>query len=288
MTDRKNLASGRNIGIDLLRIVAMYMVVVLHVLGQGGILTAGATKESLLKFELVWLLEIAAYGAVNLFAMISGYVGVTSGHKWKNIILLNLQASFYLVGFDLIFSAVMPGSVTADELWMGLLPFGFKQYWYLTAYFMLFFCIPFLNKLLHALDEKGLKVLLGTVLFLFTLVPLLFRKDLFYVGSGYTALWLVLMYLVGGALRLLGSAEKHTKRKLFGTWFFAIWFTWVSHFVIGLLLPVLSWDAERQKDLISFTSPTIVIASAALLLLFAKLEIRGVWKKIIAFFECAF
>ncbi|MBR4172933.1 MAG: hypothetical protein IKR46_01015 [Clostridia bacterium] len=61
----------RNQGIDLLRIVSMYMVCVLHTLGQGGVLetlSVGSTK-----YYAFWLLEISQYYAVNSFALISGY-----------------------------------------------------------------------------------------------------------------------------------------------------------------------------------------------------------------------
>ena len=63
----------RNYGIDLLRIVSMMMVVLLHVLGQGGILDG--SDPLTVKSETAWLLEIGAYSAVNIYAMISGYVG---------------------------------------------------------------------------------------------------------------------------------------------------------------------------------------------------------------------
>ncbi|MBQ4600628.1 MAG: hypothetical protein IJB17_03245 [Oscillospiraceae bacterium] len=64
----------RHYGIDLLRVVAMYMVVVLHVIGKGGV--ASAVQEPGLSFGALWFLEVGAYCAVNCYALISGYVGV--------------------------------------------------------------------------------------------------------------------------------------------------------------------------------------------------------------------
>ena len=60
----------RNYGIDLLRLVAMYMIVILHVLGNGGVLEA----TNGLKNSLAWFMEIGSYCAVNCYAIISGYV----------------------------------------------------------------------------------------------------------------------------------------------------------------------------------------------------------------------
>ena len=64
----------RNRGIDLLRMAAMWMVVILHILNKGGVL--GATAPLSVGCETARLLEIAAYCAVNCYGLISGYVGV--------------------------------------------------------------------------------------------------------------------------------------------------------------------------------------------------------------------
>ena len=58
----------KNYGIEWLRILSMYMVAVLHTLGQGGIL--GSFKQGDLSFSIAWFLETAAFGAVDCFALI--------------------------------------------------------------------------------------------------------------------------------------------------------------------------------------------------------------------------
>lgn len=71
----------KNYGIEWLRILSMYMVAVLHTLGQGGIL--GSFKQGDLSFSIAWFLETAAFGAVDCFALISGYVGYHSHFRYK-------------------------------------------------------------------------------------------------------------------------------------------------------------------------------------------------------------
>lgn len=61
----------------------MYMVAVLHTLGQGGIL--GSFKQGDLSFSIAWFLETAAFGAVDCFALISGYVGYHSHFRYKRV-----------------------------------------------------------------------------------------------------------------------------------------------------------------------------------------------------------
>ena len=86
---------ARNYGIDLLRLVSMFMVVILHIFGEGGILSS--TQDLSLQGELFWGFEIVCYGAVNIYAIISGYVGFKSKHRYTSRISLCLQLTFYAV-----------------------------------------------------------------------------------------------------------------------------------------------------------------------------------------------
>ena len=96
----------RNYGIELLRIVAMLAVCLLHILGQGGIL-AKTVKYSL-RYELVWFMEIAAYCAVNCYALISGYVGVGSKYKYSKLGYICLQALFHIVWIFILSLFILP------------------------------------------------------------------------------------------------------------------------------------------------------------------------------------
>ena len=75
----------RNWGVDLLRILSMFMVVVLHVLGQGGILVAQVPFDY--GWVLCWTLESACFCAVNCFGIISGYV--------SRAVTLSIRACFF-------------------------------------------------------------------------------------------------------------------------------------------------------------------------------------------------
>ena len=66
------MANKRNYGIDLLRIILMYMVCMLHTLGQGGVLDA--CQIGTIEYKTYWFLEIFSYCAVDGFGIISGYM----------------------------------------------------------------------------------------------------------------------------------------------------------------------------------------------------------------------
>ena len=89
---QKESNTTRNMGIDLLRIVSMFLVVFLHVLGRGGVLESAPILS--VNYEIAWFIEIAAYCAVNCYALISGYVGIRGHYRYSNLLLLWLRVAF--------------------------------------------------------------------------------------------------------------------------------------------------------------------------------------------------
>ena len=86
----------RNYGIDMLRLIAMFFVVVLHCYGQGGILSTVVVDSQ--QYKIAWFIEIVAYCAVDIFALISGYVSYTEKEKrinYSKYLNLWFQVVFY-------------------------------------------------------------------------------------------------------------------------------------------------------------------------------------------------
>lgn len=77
------MGSQRNYGIELLRLVLMYMVCILHTLGRGGVL--GACEAGTTGFRVFWLIEILSYCAVDGFAIISGYTAADKPRKYEKL-----------------------------------------------------------------------------------------------------------------------------------------------------------------------------------------------------------
>ena len=84
----------RNYGIDLLRMLAMWMVIILHILNKGGVLSAAAPLSA--GYEAAKLLEAGAYCAVNCYGLISGYVGVQHRFRYSGSLFIRLALRRYL------------------------------------------------------------------------------------------------------------------------------------------------------------------------------------------------
>ena len=193
----------RNRGIDLLRMTAMWMVVILHILNKGGVLAAAAPLSA--GQGTARLLETAAYCAVNCYGLISGYVGVQRRFRYSGALALWLRVAFYTLGITAVFACLMPGSVNGDRVLRAFFPVLFRQYWYVTAYFGMCLFIPFFNLLLNRLSKGQLRLLALSIVLVFSVLPTLRQKDVFLTDNGYSVLWLSCLYLLAASCGCAGG-----------------------------------------------------------------------------------
>lgn len=189
-----------NQGIEMLRVLSMYMVVLLHVLGQGGILRNAETGS--VQYWLAWVIEILCYGAVNIFALISGYVSNnTTSIKLEKLLKFWLQVLFYTITIVVIFFIIHPETRTFATLLDAIFPITRKQYWYITAYFGLMLFIPLINAGLKQLGKKEVELMLILSFICMSVLPTAFTVDPYQLNSGFSMLWLIILYIVGSYIR---------------------------------------------------------------------------------------
>lgn len=200
-------SSQRNYGIDLLRLVAAFYVIILHTINQGGIYEATADYSYQNLMSRIML--IVSYCAVNIFGLISGYVGYREPLKktsYAGYLPLWLTVVFYGVVFTLFYWFTLPGAISFKEIIKAFLPVIGRTYWYFSAFTLVFFFVPFLNRMLYYSSEKELKRLF--LLICCIIAPIEFLSSSFAMGNGYSAHWLVLLYLIGGILKKTGIGSK--------------------------------------------------------------------------------
>lgn len=267
----------RNYGIDLLRIVAIYMILILHILGQGGVLRNIWIDAEC--YVTAWSMELMAYCAVNCYALISGYVGLNSRFKLSNLFLLWGQVVFISVVSLAIF-ACFGTDITGSNLLDACLPVASGTYWYFTAYFCLYLLTPFINKLIQEMSGKALGCLSIILLFLFSFMPTVLRRDMFLIDNGYSPVWLGVLYIFGAILGKYKDRIRTNKWVLLGGYVAAVAFTVVSKFVLFHLNFFYGFTLYDDFILIRYNSPTMVIAAVCLLLLFANLNVKKISKVI--------
>lgn len=263
--------SERNHGIELLRIFAMLLAAVLHILKKGGVITA--SEGNLAAYSTVWLLEAAAYCAVNCYALISGYVGYSDRPKPLRLarcIELWLQVVFYSVIITTVYCIAGVGSVGVSDFADAFLPVTSKQYWYFTAYIGMFFFIPLLNALVRRLNRRALVslcIMLIAVFSLYDTFASFWKKDPLALVGGHSPLWLGVLYIFGAAMKKLRVPESMSSKKAILIYASAAVFTALFKITGDRLLRFVPGSLFVRD-----TSPTVLLCAAALLVTFARLK----------------
>ena len=269
----------RNTGIELLRIVSMFLIVLLHVLGQGGVLWWEPNFSA--GYYCVWFLEAIAYCSVNCFALISGYVGIAQAMKSKDssvrvrkVITLWFQVLFYGVVILGIFTTISGEPLTIANIKKVLMPITQSEYWYVTAYVGLFFIMPILNAAIMNMRRRQLFGCLLAAYVLLSGLPSLFYLDPFFANYGYSVLWLALLYLTGGYICRYDVAKSFGKKKALLLFIVCTLITWAGKTGAETLSMKVLGQIKAGYLFISYTTPFVVLAAIGLLMTFANIEIK--------------
>lgn len=280
----------RNYGLDLLRCIAMIMIVILHILSGSGLLSK--TTVGTAEYETVWFIEIFCFCAVNCFVILSGYVNLRCEFRLSRILLLWLQVAFYNLLLTVIMQAVND-SPDALCIRKALFPVSSNAYWFFTQYFVLSFFMPFINKLVTGMTLKQNGILVGIMLFFFSLLPTLYgspvniigklNENLFLTKRGYSVLWLTVMYFCGAYIKRLAEENKTAgikKRTCLLMFLGSDIIIWVIHFFC-----VNSKNPVSDDFIISYASPFVVLSAVGMVLLFSKMQFNKAGQRLIAFFS---
>ena len=263
----------RIIGVDIAKIVAMILVVAVHVNGFG-LPYVGDNPPGLGYLLLRSFLGAIFMACINIFAIASGYAGIMSTFKISRLIRLWIQIVFtglmVLVYLDL-FTDI---DVSLKNYVKACIPIAKKQYWYMTAYFMLCLVMPVLNAGIKSLNQKELRNLVLLLLGLVCGESFLLSSGALGVESGYSFEWLLVLYVVGAYLRLYNPRDKSNWSLLGGVCLCAMIAGWaspilkksVAHF--GIIIP-------RLFEFGGYTSPFTVLIALAVFLLCLKIPVTS-------------
>ena len=266
----------RNYGLDLLRILSMFMIVNLHVLSKGGAMMRITGREG--TYYAAWFLETCAYCAVDLYGLISGYVGVDSKYRPSRILELWAQVLFYSAGITLLYRIFAPGLLAADSLWKAIFPVSWKTYWYFSSYVGLFILMPYLNKMINSLQEreiKGMAVKLFLVFSVLTALPKVNGSDFLQLVGGYSFAWLLILYLLGAAIRKC-SFRRWKNRWYLLSYFGLVTFSWGFKIVVENYTRKVYGEARFVRMFTGYAAPTILLCAVCLFLIFERMELKSV------------
>ncbi len=264
---------------EVLRIVAMLMIITLHYLDKGGVLKEFALKMGLNR-ELAWIIEALCMGSVNIYVLISGYFLSKSEFKFKKVILLFAQILCYSWIITAIFAIVTKGAFNfANGIYDAvplILPVTGAHYWFGTVYILLYLFVPFLNKGIEAMEKKQFKGILIAAVCVFSLwnTILPFTQPLA-DREGMDVCWFVCLYLIAAYVR------KYPEDFRLNRWIYLL-ISFVSAFMayaLGKGILLIDMYAGKlggyAKNFYPYNSLFILAASVCVFLFVLKREIKA-------------
>ena len=249
-------------GVDIARMLSMFMVVLLHNLNQGGVLDWEVSSGR----ALVYLtLENYAIVAVNVFSLISGYLSVGHAVKPSRMFDLWFAAFFWSVFTSIVGIAT---GVEPDGWFVScLFPVCNVKYWYLDAFLTMQLFLPFIN---GGIERLGKRLVGQLAICLVAVCSLLGFAGGLGITGGYSTLWLLVLWIVGAAIRLNADVVKKlisTKRLAFGV------------VAIPLLSTAMEWSSSiaglSVDRWIYYVSPLVVIQAICLFLICLRIDVRS-------------
>ena len=266
MVQRNTVA--RNSSYELLRIVAMMMIVFHHYVEHGLIGGGGVSIPTL------WCNFISIGGKIgyNIFVLISGYFLVADDSPTPNLrklLKLWLQVIFYSLSLFLIAVVFGLTPLTFKTVIKAMMPITFSTWGFASVYFVLYLLHPFINVFIKALDRKTYKTVLLLLIGIWSIIPT-FTTSAF-KGSSLT--WFVTLYLIAGYIRIYGLNPKWKAKQYTLFSIGVILVSYLTSVVFSLLGTKSGFFAAHALYFYGQEKITMLLAAVGIFLVFHSVQI---------------
>ena len=272
------LTKKRNSNIELLRIVAMLMVISIHFWGKCIMPSNENLYEPANLFG--WFIRGFSYMGVNIFIITSAFFQCTKKQfNLQGVVKLILEVWFYSV---LIFLTLHACGVafSSGEILSAFTPILSGEYWFITVYVGLYLLTPFLNKLIRSLSKNEMKLLLAILLIFFSVIPNIYPSSKWLnFGSGYGIVWFIVLYFIGAYLRLHVNFDqlyaKYKTRQLLAIMLLFWCLPIISKIAIAITTQILTGEIIASSAFYFKNSVILVPASIVTFVAFNSIRISN-------------
>lgn len=264
----------RQSNFEALRLTAMALVVTLHYLSKGNVLLPLVYEQGWLNWA-AWLLEAAAFVAVNVYVLLTGYFMCQSKFRLGRLLQIVLEVWFYSLVIPLLlgaFGVVDLGALTIYDWLILIFPLSMQHYWFLSVYVLLVLISPLLNRAIAAMNQKqlaGAAILVGLPqVVLKSVLPLTFTMD----DEGWGILWFVELYLIAAYIRKYGLRLFSTKRRAALGYLAGVLLTWGGGLVMNRIYLATGRFSDKVGFTYSYNHIFVLLASVAFFCVFANMK----------------
>lgn len=251
----KTLVNQRNSSVELFRIIATFLVLIVHFNGW----FLGGMPEKLIDFNFPSIsqafIESLSAVCVNCFLVITGWYGVN--FKWKHIVTIwSILVWVYVPCY--LMETIYNGNFSVSTLIINIIAFGQESY-YVQCYLMLIFLSPILNSFIKLYGKRILPFSITFWLIEIGFDWILKNKCLSF-GHGYELTHFLLMYMLGQTAFLY-------KRKI------QKWITCnrgLIIYIVGAIIVTIMYIIIPGELVFAYSNPINVVMAFALFFVFER------------------
>lgn len=263
MSSLKTENKVRESNFELLRIIAMFMVLILHAdfVALGAPDYVDITTSPIVSTIKV-LFETLCIVGVNVFVLISGWFGIKP--SIRGFSKFTFQLLFFSIGVyavlcisgyaDLSFRKIAQCFVLTDS----------DSYWFIPSYICLYLFAPILNSFVESTDKRTFACVVVAFYIFQTFFAFLGGSAKF-ILKGFSALSFMGLYLLAAYVRRYVDLSKYNKNT-----YLYVYISVALILTILYLLAVLMHFDFISDRITCYSNPLVVLASISLLIFFSK------------------
>ncbi|MBR2134519.1 MAG: acyltransferase [Eubacterium sp.] len=284
MTETKLKKTARQGNFELLRIIAMIMIVTLHYLGKGKLLNLDNGSNT---YFVAWFCEALSYVAVNVYVLISGYFIKSTKFRFNKILDLWIQTIIISgTAYIIALKTGISEEFKSADFFKSFMPITRNSYWFITTYFVFCAIAPFLVNIVNTINQKQHKTVCATLVFITSVLPtIFFEADWLKISKGYHIIWFVTLFFVASYIRKYDTFKK-SPFFYFVLYLASCTIGYVIKFVLCYLTLRLNNTDKSDKFFANYNMFFVFLASVFLFLAFKNIKINSnILNKIILFFS---
>lgn len=259
----------RDINMELLRILAMILVVTCHAIQHSGILEN--LHISNVNFIGIGLIKIIASMCNVCFILITGYYMIDAKFKIKKILSLWAITIFYSIIICCIMDFVLKEEVYCNK---SISPILTSSYWFITSYIALYFISPILNMTIKKMTKNQFQYVLIIMTIIYGVISIFWGTLSYELGN------MIYVYMIGAYIKRYVKIKEENGNYLLRC-FAAI-------LLVGVIkLVIIQFSGEIRNEIMQdivcrifeglgrFTNPIIIYASICLFMKFATMKIKN-------------
>lgn len=255
----------KNNGIEILRIVLMFLIISGHLFAHTGIRETAELFS--FKWFFIWGAQSISVCAVDCFVMITGYFSWNKEFSLKKLEKLWGTVILYSLGIFAVLCLLGLSSFTGKNIADSLFPVLRNKYWFFRCYILLYLFSPFINAGIRNLSleqHRKASIVIVIIFYVFPLFSFFFPP--IDTQDGYSVICFITLYIVAA---YLGRAEVSLKRRICLIALVINNLIVVSSKIV-LIFVVRKFSLDAGTGLLYHNNSVFQLINAALLLLFFK------------------